>query len=133
MIVYMEKKHIQRFDQHEELYFDKYIDWSITFYEDDLSSEEEGPTEPIAKHIVGRKRKRSPKEQPYQQLVKDLIINVKQKNPAQPSIEQHNLKELIIDEAFNNIHIPKYVVYITTQKYLIPVISELVSRYFSSS
>ena len=99
----MEKKHIQRFDQYEELQFEHFIDWSIAFYEDDLSSEEEGPIVPIAKWIIGRKRKRSLKEQPYQLPVKDLIINVKQKNPAQPSTEQHTSKESIIDEAFKNI------------------------------
>ena len=73
----MEKKHIQKLDQHEELHFEQYIDWSIISYEDDLSSEEEGPTEPVAKWIIGRKRKHSPKEQLDQQLVKDFIINVK--------------------------------------------------------
>jgi len=40
----MEKKHIQKLDQHDELEFEKYIDWLVVSYEDDLSSEEEGPT-----------------------------------------------------------------------------------------
>ena len=61
----MEKKQIQKFDQHEELHLEQYIDWSMVSYEDDVSSEEEGP-EPVAKWIIGRKRKHSPKEHPYQ-------------------------------------------------------------------
>ena len=80
----MEKKHIQRFNQHEELYFEKYIDLSIVSYGDYLSSDEEGPIEPVAKWTISKKRKRSPKEDPDQQLIKDLIINIKQKKPVQP-------------------------------------------------
>lgn len=53
----MEKKHIQRFNQFGELKFENYIDWSITLHGDDISSDEEGFTEPIAKWIVGKKIK----------------------------------------------------------------------------
>ena len=86
----MEKKHIQRFDQYEELQFENYVDQSIAFYGDDLSSDEEGSTEPVTKWIIGRKRKRSSKEQPHQQPVRDLIINIKQKKPTHPSTKQCN-------------------------------------------
>lgn len=58
----MEKKQIHKLDQHEELQFEQYIDWLVIFYEYDLSSEEEGPIEPISKWIIGRKRKCLPKE-----------------------------------------------------------------------
>ena len=44
--------------------------------------EEEGPAESVAKWIIGKKRKRIPQEKPYQQLVKDLIINIKQEEPT---------------------------------------------------
>ena len=40
----MEKKQIHKLAKHGELQFEKYIDWSIVSSEDDLSSEEEGPT-----------------------------------------------------------------------------------------
>ena len=99
----MEKKQRRKFDQQQELQFDQYIDWLILSYEDDLSSEEEGPTKLVTKWIIGKKRKCLPKEQPDQQLVKDLIINVKKENLAQPSAKQRNSKETIIDEAFKNI------------------------------
>ena len=45
----MEKKHIQRLNQYGESQFENYVDWSITFYGDDLSSDEEGPTKQVAK------------------------------------------------------------------------------------
>ena len=54
----MEKKHIQRCDQYRELQLENYIDWSIAFHKDDLSSDEEGFIEPASKWIVGKKRKR---------------------------------------------------------------------------
>ena len=58
----MEKKHIRKLGEHEELQFEQYIDWLIVSYGDDISSEEEGPIEPVAKWIIGRKTKHSPKE-----------------------------------------------------------------------
>lgn len=99
----MEKKHIQRLGQYEEFQFENYVDWLIAFYGDDLSSDEEGLIEPVAKWIIGKKRKHSSKEQPDQQPIKDLIINVKQKKLAQPSTEQRSSKEILIDKAFENI------------------------------
>jgi hypothetical protein len=99
----MDMKHIQRFGQYEELQFENYVDWSIAFYGDDISSDEEGLTELVSKWIIGKKRKRSSKEHLDQQRVKDLIINVKQKKTTQLSTEQHNSKELIIDESIKNI------------------------------
>lgn len=99
----MEKKHIQRFDQYEELQFENYVDWSIEFYRDYISSDEEGPTELVAKWIIGRKRKCLSKEQLDEKPIKDLIITFKQKKLAQPSIEKHTSKASIIDEAFKNI------------------------------
>lgn len=99
----MDEKHIQKLGQHEELQFEQYIDSSVISYEDDISSKEKGPIEPIAKWIIGRKRKHSPKVQLDQQLVKDLIINVKQEEPTQPSAKQYNSKKTIIDESFKNI------------------------------
>ena len=53
----MEKKHIHRFDQYEELQFENYVDWSIEFYGDDISSDEEDPTELVVKWIIGKKIK----------------------------------------------------------------------------
>ena len=89
----MEKKQIQRFDQYGELQLENYIDWSIAFHKDDISSDEEGFAEPTIKWIVGKKRKRFLEEQPDQQPVRDLVINVKQKKPTQPYIKQHKSKE----------------------------------------
>ena len=63
--IYGEETH-QKLGQHEELYFEQYIDWSIVSYGDDLPSKEEAPTELVAKWIIGRKRKHSPKKQPDQ-------------------------------------------------------------------
>ena len=99
----MEKKHIQRFIQYEDLQFANYVDWSIAFYGDDISSVEEGVVEPVAKWIIGRKRKRSSKDQLDQHPVKDLIINVKKKKTNQPSTKKRNSKESNIDEALKNI------------------------------
>ena len=62
MAIHMEKKQRQKFDQQQALQFDQYIYWSILSHEDDLSTEEEGPIEQVAKWIIGKKRKRSPKE-----------------------------------------------------------------------
>ena len=39
-------------------------------------------------------------------MVKDLIINIKQEEPAQPPAEQRHSMKTIIDEAFKNILIP---------------------------
>ena len=52
-------------------------------YEDDVSSEEEDPPKEMAtKWIIGKKRKCPPLDQPNQQMVKGLIINIKQEKPA---------------------------------------------------
>ena len=53
----MEKKQIQSFDQYGEILFENYIDWSIAFYKDDVSSDEESLEEPTVKWIIGGKRK----------------------------------------------------------------------------
>ena len=99
----MQKKHIQRFGQYGELQFENYIDLSITLHEDDLSSDEEGFTKLAAKWIIVKKRKQLPEEYPDQKPVRDLVINVKKKNPGQPSTEQRNSKEIFINESFKNI------------------------------
>ena len=78
----MEKKHIQRFDQYEYLQFENYVDWSIYFYGDDLSSDEEGSIEPVSKWIIGKKRKWLLKEKLDQHPVRDLIINIKHRKPT---------------------------------------------------
>ena len=58
----MEKNQTQKLVQYEKLQPDECSDWSVISYEDDISSEEEGPAEPIDKWIIIRKRKRLPKE-----------------------------------------------------------------------
>ena len=99
----MEKKHIQRFDQYGELQLENYIDWSIAFHKDDISSDEEGFAKPVVKWIVGKRRKRLSEEHQDQHPVRDLVINIKQKKPTQPPTKQHKSKELFIDESFKNI------------------------------
>ena len=75
----MEKNQNQKLVQYEELQPDEWIDWLVQSYEDDISNEEEyGPKEPVSKWIIGKKRKHPPQDHPDQQMVKDLIINIKQ-------------------------------------------------------
>ena len=83
--------------------FENYIDWSIAYYKADVSSDEESLEELTVKWIVGGKRKRLAEEQPDQQPVRDLIINVKDMNPNQLAMKQHRSEESFIDEAFKNI------------------------------
>ena len=71
----MKKKIIQSFNQYGEILFENYIDWSIAFYKDDVSSDEESIEEPTIKWIASGKIKRLAEEQPNQHPVKDLIIN----------------------------------------------------------
>ena len=88
----MDKKHTQRFNQYGEIQLENYIDWSIGFHKNDISSDEEGFVEPVLRWIVGKKRKQLSVEQPDQQPIRDLVINVKHKKPSQPSTKQRKSK-----------------------------------------
>jgi hypothetical protein len=82
---------------------ENYIDWSITYSKDDVSSDEEDLVEPVTKWIVGGKRKRLVDEQPDQHPIKDLIINDQWEKPIQLSIKQHWSEESLIDKVFKGI------------------------------
>ena len=69
----MKKKKTQNLVQYEQLQPDECIDWSLQSYEDDVSSEEDDPKDPVSRWIIGMKRKCFAKEQLDQQMVKDLI------------------------------------------------------------
>lgn len=99
----MEKKYIHRFNQYGEILIENYIDWSIAFHKDDISSDEEGFAEPVVKCIIGKKIKWLSEMQPDQYPDRDLVINVKKKRPPQHSMKQCKSKELFIDKAFKNI------------------------------
>ena len=71
----MEKRQFQSVDQYKGICLENYIDWSIAFSKDDVSSDEEDFVEPVSRWIIGGKRKRLVDEQPEEQPVKDLIIN----------------------------------------------------------
>jgi hypothetical protein len=55
-IFYMEKRQFQRIDQCKGIFLHNYIDWSIAFSKDDVSSDEEDFVEPVSRWIVGGKR-----------------------------------------------------------------------------
>ena len=99
----MEKKKTQKLVQYEELQSEEFFDWSLQSYEDDVSSKEDGPEESVSRWIIGKKRKRLPQDQPDQQMVKDLIINIKQEEPIQQSARQCHSMKTNIEEAFKNI------------------------------
>ena len=82
---------------------DNYIDWSITYSKDDVSSDEEDFLEPVNRWIVGEKRKWLVDEHPDEEPVKDLIINHQQEKPTQPSMKQHWSEKLLINDVFKNI------------------------------
>ena len=82
---------------------ENYIDWSIAYSKDDVSSDEEDLVEPISKWIVGGKRKRLVDKQPNEQPVKYLIINDQQGKPTQTSMKQHWFDKSLIDEVFKHI------------------------------
>ena len=91
--------------------FENYIDWSITYYKDDISSVEGSLAETTVKWIIGGKRKWLVVEHLDQQPVKDLIINVHKMKPTQLSMKQQMSVDLFIDEAFKEN--PRYLSYIT--------------------
>ena len=92
----MEKDKIQKLVQYEELQSNELIDWSLQSYEDEFSSEEDGPEESVTKWIIRKKRKCILQEQPDQQMVQDLIINIAQHEPTQQSVEQcHSMNTII--------------------------------------
>ena len=103
----MEKDQTRKLVQYSELKPNECIDWLVKSYEDGVSCEEEdGPKEPVAKWIIGKKSKHPPQDHVDQQMVKNFIINIKQEEPAQPPAEQRHSMKTIIDEAFKNILIP---------------------------
>lgn len=53
----MEKRSIQSFNQYGEWHLENYIDWSIAFHKDDISSDEEGFTKLAVKWIIKMKKK----------------------------------------------------------------------------
>ena len=85
----MEKKQFQSVDQYGEMWLENYIDWSIAYSKDEVSSDEENIVEPTIKWIIGGKRKRLAEEEQDQQPVKELIINVQHMKPTQLSMKQH--------------------------------------------
>jgi hypothetical protein len=74
-ILYMEKRQFQSVDQYKGTCLENYINWSIDFSKDDVSSDQEDFVEPINRWIVGGKRKRLVDKQLDEQRIKDLIIN----------------------------------------------------------
>ena len=82
---------------------ENYIDWSIAYSKDDVSSDEEDIVERVREWIVGGKRKRLVDEQPDEHPVKDLIINDQQGEPTQLSMKQHWSEKSLIDEVFKDI------------------------------
>ena len=48
----MEEKQFQSIDQYGEMWLENYIDWSIAYNKDDVSSDEENIVEPSIKWIV---------------------------------------------------------------------------------
>ena len=99
----MEDKQFQSIDQYGEIWLENYIDWSIAYSKDYVSSDEENTMELGIKWIVGGKRKRLADEQPDQHPVKDLIINDQQMKPTQLSMKQHWSEESFVDEVFKDI------------------------------
>ena len=82
---------------------ENYIDWSIAYSKDDVSSDEEDLVEPVSKWIVGGKIKWLVDERPGEQPVKDLIINDQQGKPTQLSMKQHWSEKSLINEVFKDI------------------------------
>ena len=56
-VLHMEKDQTHKLLQYEDLQPDECIDWSLQSYEDAVSREEDGPKEPVAMWIIGKKRK----------------------------------------------------------------------------
>ena len=83
----MEKRQFQSADQYKVTCLENYIDWLIAFSKDDVSSDEEVFVELVSRWIVGGKRKKLVDEQPYEQPVKDLIINDQQGKPTHLSMK----------------------------------------------
>ena len=102
-IFYMEKRQFQSINQYKGVCLENYINWSIAFNKDDVSSDEEDYVEPVSWWIVDGKRKRLVDERPDEQAVKDLIINDQQEKPTQPLMKQHWSQKLLIDDVFINI------------------------------
>ena len=63
----MEKIQSQSIDQIEDICLENYIDWSIAFSDENVSSDDEVVAEPVSKRIVCGKRKRTVDEQPDNQ------------------------------------------------------------------
>ena len=99
----MEEKQFQSNDQCGEILLENYIDWSVAYSKDDVSSDEEDLVEPVNKWIVGGKRKQLVDEQPDEQPTKHLIINDRQGKPTQLSMKQHWSEKSLIDEVFKYI------------------------------
>ena len=85
----MEEKQFQSVNQYKGICLENYIDWSIAYSKDDVSSDEYNLVEPTNKWIVDGKRKWLVDEQLDQQPVKYLIINDQRENPTQLSMKQH--------------------------------------------
>ena len=60
----MEKRQFQSVNQYKGVCLENYIDWSIAFSKDDVSSDEEDFVEPVSRWIVGGKRKQLVDKQP---------------------------------------------------------------------
>ena len=99
----MEKRQFQSVDQYKGICLENYIDQSIEYSKDDVSSVEEDLVELVSKWIVGGKRKQLVDEKLDEQPVKDLIINDQQVKPTQLSMKQHLSQKSLIDEVFKDI------------------------------
>ena len=71
----MEIRQFQSIDQCKGICLENFIDWSIAFSKDDVSSDDKDFVEQLSRWIVGGKRKWLVDEQLDDQLVRDLIIN----------------------------------------------------------
>ena len=99
----MGEKQFQSVDQYKGTCLENYIDWSIAYSKDDVSSDEEDLVKPVSRWIVGGKRKQLVDEQPDRHPVKDLITNDQQGKPTQLSMKQHWSEKSLIDEVFKDI------------------------------
>ena len=78
----MEKRQFQSIDQCKGTCLDNFIDWSIAFSKDDVSSDEKDFIEPISRWIVGGKREQLVDKKSDDQQTKDIIINHQPEKPT---------------------------------------------------
>lgn len=77
----MEKSERKRSVEKREIQLEELVDWSVQSYKDDVTSDEDNIEKPLARWIFKKKQKQLPMEKPDQQIIKDLIINTKERVP----------------------------------------------------